>query len=85
MLKVILWSKQEFIQNDILVVDRACAVAHNKIVIARIDDELTVKRIMIDGEKIYLMPANDKYNPIEVTDLMDFEVWGVVTFVIHHV
>lgn len=72
--------------QDILIVDRARAVTNNKIVIARIYDELTVKRIKIEGDKIYLMPdnpGNDEYKPIEITDSMDFEIWGVVTFVIH--
>lgn len=69
--------------NDILVVDRSLAVSNNRIIIARIADELTVKRIKIDGEKLYLMPANDEYKPIEITEGMDFEVWGIVTFIIH--
>jgi DNA polymerase V len=69
--------------NDILVVDRSLAIANNHIIIARINDELTVKRIKIEGEKLFLVPANDEYKPIEITDDMDFEVWGTVTFVIH--
>lgn len=69
--------------NDILVVDRSLAIANNHIIIARINDELTVKRIKIEGEKLFLIPANDEYKPIEITDDMDFEVWGTVTFVIH--
>ena len=69
--------------NDILIVDRSRAVIHNKIVIARIGDELTVKRIKLEGKKLYLVPDNDEYKPIEVTPEMDFEVWGVVTYVIH--
>lgn len=71
--------------NDILIVDRSCSIAHNKIVIARINDELTVKRIFLEEEKIYLMPDNCEYKPIEVTGEMDFEVWGIVTYVIHQV
>ena len=71
--------------GDILIVDRSRAVAHNKIVIARINNELTVKRIKLEGQTLYLMPDNDEYSPIEITDVMDFEVWGVVTFVIHSV
>lgn len=71
--------------NDILVVDRSCTIAHNKIVIARINDELTVKRIILEEEKIYLMPDNCEYKPIEITEEMDFEVWGIVTYVIHQV
>lgn len=69
--------------NDILVVDRSLSVSNNRIIIARINDELTVKRIKVDGEKLYLVPANDEFKPIEITEDMDFEVWGVVTFVIH--
>lgn len=69
--------------NDILIVDRAGTVSNNRIIIARINDELTVKRIKIEGTTLFLMPENDAYEPIEITDAMDFEVWGVVTFVIH--
>ena len=69
--------------NDILVVDRSLAVSNNRIIIARINDELTVKRIKLEGEKLFLMAANDEYKPIEITEEMDFEVWGIVTFVIH--
>jgi DNA polymerase V len=71
--------------NDILIVDRAVPVTHNKIVIARISGELTVKRICMIQEKIFLMPDNEHYQPMEITGEMDFEVWGVVTYVIHQV
>lgn len=74
--------------NDILVVDRAVQSADNKIVIARINDELTVKRIRRVGDHLFLMPDaadENEYKPIKITEDMDFEVWGVVTFVIHHV
>ena len=71
--------------NDILIVDRARAVTSNKVVIARLGDELTVKRIKLVGKKLYLIPENDEYDPIEVSEDMDFEVWGVVTYVIHQV
>lgn len=69
--------------EDILIVDRSLSISNNKIIIARIHDELTVKRIKIEGEKLFLMPDNDEYKPIEIKDEMDFEVWGVVIFVIH--
>lgn len=71
--------------GDILIVDRARTVTNNQIVIARINDELTVKRVIIDQNTVYLMPDNESYPPIKVTEGMDFEVWGVVTFVIHQV
>lgn len=74
--------------NDILVVDRAVQAADNKIVIARINDELTVKRIRSVGDHLFLMPDaadENEYKPIKITEDMDFEVWGVVTCVIHQV
>lgn len=69
--------------DDILIVDRALSVSNNKIIIARINDELTVKRIKMEHGKTFLVPDNEKYQPIEVTSEMDFEVWGVVIFIIH--
>jgi len=69
--------------DDILVVDRALSPSNNRIIIARINDELTVKRIKIENNKVYLVPANDNYTPIEISPDMYFEVWGVVSFIIH--
>lgn len=72
--------------NDILVVDRVVQASDNKIVIARINDDLTVKRIRRVGDNLFLMPDaadENEYKPIKITDDMDFEVWGVVTYVIH--
>ena len=71
--------------NDILIVDRALTPTHNRIVIARIDGELTVKRIKMDKNKTTLVAENDDFKSIEITSAMDFEVWGVVTCVIHQV
>lgn len=71
--------------GDILIVDRALTASNNKIVIARIHDEFTVKRILMTETTISLLPENENYKPIHITDDMDFEVWGVVTFVLHGV
>lgn len=71
--------------GDILIVDRALTATHNKIVIARIHDEFTVKRMCVNGNVIALIPENDSYKPITITADMDFEIWGVVTFVLHGV
>ena len=69
--------------GDILIVDRALEATDKKVVIAVIDGELTVKRIRIIEKKIYLLPENRDYRPTEITDEMNFEIWGVVTNVIH--
>ena len=69
--------------DDILIVDRSLEPADKKVVIAVINGDLTVKRIRIIKGKYYLMPENEDYEPLEIREEMDFEVWGVVTNVIH--
>jgi DNA polymerase V len=71
--------------GDILIVDRALAPEHNRIIIAALNGELTVKRMRKEGGRIFLVPENGDYAPIEVTPEMQFEVWGVVAHVIHSV
>mgnify|MGYP001409224247 FL=1 len=69
--------------EDILAVDRALNAKNNDIVIAVINGELTVKRLVKrrDGH-IELHPDNDSYSIISFTDGSEFEVWGVVSGVI---
>ena len=69
--------------DDFLIVDRKLAARDGKIVIAMINGELTVKRLCILGQKLYLMPENPDYSGIEVTGELEFQIWGVVTNVIH--
>lgn len=69
--------------GDILVVDRALEPQDTNVVIAVIDGELTVKRISQRHGKLFLVPDNQAYQPLEILAEMEFEVWGVVTSVIH--
>jgi DNA polymerase V len=70
--------------GDILVVDRALEPQDSNVVIAVIDGELTVKRISQRHGKLFLVPDNKAYEPLEILEEMEFEVWGVVTSVIHN-
>jgi DNA polymerase V len=69
--------------GDLLVVDRSLEPRDKSVIIAALDGELTVKRIRIRRKKIYLLPENDAYEPREIPAESAFEVWGVVTSVIH--
>ena len=69
--------------GDILVVDRAVEPQDGSVIIAVLDGELTVKRITRREGRIYLVPDNCRYRPLEIIADMEFEVWGVVTAVIH--
>jgi len=64
--------------DDILVVDRSLNAAHNKIVIAALDGELTVKRLFHRGGLIKLLPENPAYPEIELEKESDLVIWGVV-------
>ena len=64
--------------GSILVVDRAVEADDGDIVIARLGGELCVKRLRIVEGRLWLVPENRSYEAIEVTEEMDFEVWGRV-------
>jgi DNA polymerase V len=70
--------------GDILIVDKSINPESNNIVVAIINGEFTVKRLIKDKQKIFLQPENPKYKPIEIGVEDDFKIWGVVTFVIHN-
>jgi DNA polymerase V len=69
--------------NDLLVVDRSLEPADKSVVIAVVNGELTVKRIRIRKGAVALEPENENYSIRQITESVDFEVWGVVTNVIH--
>ena len=69
--------------GDLLIVDRSLDPKDKNVVIAVIDGELTVKRIRIHRKKIMLEPENENYSSQEISEESDFQVWGVVTNVIH--
>ena len=69
--------------GDILVIDKSLEPIEGKIVIANVDGEFVLKRIRKKGGKLYLYPENSDFNPIEIKEGMECEIWGVVTYVIH--
>lgn len=71
--------------DDILIVDRSLEAANNKIIIAIVNGELTVKRLSIVDDIYWLMPENPQFDPIRIDVDIDFVIWGVVTYVIHKV
>ena len=69
--------------GDIMIVDRSLHPKHNDIVLAVIDGEFTVKRIAVNENRLYLMPEDDNFSPIKITTAMNFQVWGIITHIIH--
>ena len=69
--------------GDILVVARSLTPANGKVVIAILDGQFTVKTLEKNRGKIRLLPANPDFEPIELKDEQELQIWGVVTSVIH--
>ena len=71
--------------GDILIVDAKSEPKDGQIVVASLDGEMTVKKLRRKDGKIYLVSANQKYLPIEITGYCKFEIQGVVKHIIHEV
>lgn len=71
------------LSGDILVVDRSLTPLHGKIIVAVVNGDFTVKRMVIKNGRVFLAPENPSYKTIEINESSQFHVWGVVTYVIH--
>lgn len=69
--------------GDVLVVDRSLEPKNRDIVVAILNGEFTVKRILKRDGQLVLAAENKDFFPIAVGEDEDFQVWGVVTYVIH--
>ena len=67
------------LSGDLVVVRPQQSADDGQIVVARIGDEATVKRLRRRGGKIWLMPENDNYAPIDGTEA---ELIGIVKAVV---
>lgn len=68
--------------GDILVIDKSLEPVNGRVAVCFIDGEFTLKRIKFAGERLFLVPDNEDYDPVEVTPENDFIVWGIVTYII---
>lgn len=69
--------------GDLLIVDRSVEAGHNKVVIAAVEGELTVKRLLRRGRRVLLAPENPAYPEIDITEREYVHLWGVVTHAVH--
>ena len=71
------------LDGDLVAVHRTPEVRSRQIIVARLDDEVTVKRYRQDGRMVWLLPENEEFEPIEV-DLAEqaLVIEGVVVGVI---
>jgi repressor LexA len=65
------------LDGDLVAVHRASQARDGQTVVARLDDEITIKRLQLTRDGIRLLPRNPDYPPIEVAPGQDFAIEGV--------
>ena len=63
--------------GDLIGVHRTADARSGQIVVARVDDEITVKLLKVGQDRIRLLPRNPDYAPIEVGPDQDFAIEGL--------
>ena len=71
--------------GDLAIVDRSLKAVSGSIVVVTLNGETNCKRLKLVKNKTYLCPENPAFKTIEIAQDADFEIWGVVTNVIHKV
>lgn len=69
-------------EGDLLVIDRSLEPEDGDLAVCCVDGEFTLKRIKFEPNKVWLIPANESFDPIVVTPDNRFVIWGVVTHTI---
>ena len=70
--------------GDLLIIDKSINPQDGKIAVCFIDGEFTVKKIKLEKDCCWLIPANESYQPIKVTSDNNFLIWGMVINVIKY-
>jgi len=69
-------------EGDLVIVSPKKEVVNGEIVVAMLDDEVTVKTIEIKNNNIRLIPSNNNYSAIEINPGREFSIVGKVVGVV---
>ena len=69
--------------NDLLIIDRSINPNPGHIVVALLDGEFTLKRLIKKQDNYYLKADKENYPAINLYEYIDIEIWGVATYSIH--
>jgi DNA polymerase V len=69
--------------GDLLVADRSLRPVNGCVVVAAVGGELTIKYFVQRRGRALLVPANEAYPELDVTEREDAVIWGVVTYAVH--
>lgn len=68
--------------GDLLVIDKSLSPENGKMAVCYIDGEFTLKFINIEKDIVWLVPANNEFEPIKVTEGQELIIWGIVQYII---
>ena len=68
--------------GDLVIVSPSDKGKNGDIIVAMLDDEVTVKTLKIKNEEVILIPENSSYLPITITNKKNFSIIGKVKGVV---
>lgn len=72
------------LDGDLLAIKKVSDARNGQIVVARIDEEVTVKRLSKSGGRIELLPENPDFEPIQIQPGQDFSLEGIAVGLIRN-
>lgn len=69
--------------GDILIVDQNIETRDGKMVVGVLNNKFTVKFLKVKGKQLFFAAEEQKTSDIEITPELKFEMWGVVSYIIH--
>jgi repressor LexA len=72
------------LDGDLLAIKKASDARNGQIVVARIDEEVTVKRLSKSGGRIELLPENSDFQAIQIQPGQDFSLEGIAVGLIRN-
>ena len=69
--------------NDLLIIDRSINPNPGHIVVALLDGEFTLKRLIKEKNNYYLKADKENYPAINLYKYIDIQIWGVAIYSIH--
>ena len=69
--------------GDEVIVDRSLQPKNNSVVVASIDGDLVIKRLLMRGDRLALVSDNPHYPQRTLKEGERLEIWGVATRVLH--
>ena len=76
-------NKAGIYNNDLLIIDRSLTPKPDQIVVAILDGEFTLKRLIKDNNSYYLKADNTNYPAINLYQYEDVQIWGVAIYSVH--